>query len=112
MEYHHLTAQERYLILHHKSNGYSLRQIGEMLNRSASTISRELRRNVSGDGRYRPDTANSYARTRRWRCRRGTQFDAQDIELVQRLVQRKWSPEQISRRLRNGLTLISRTRTD
>ena len=100
MEYRHLTAQERYLILHHKSNGYSLRQIGEMLNRSASTISRELRRNVSGDGRYRPDTADSYAKTRRWRCRRGSQFDAQDIELVQRLVQRKWSPEQISRRLR------------
>ena len=67
MEYHQVTAQERYLILHHKSNGYSLRQIGEMLNRSASTISRELRRNVSGDGRYRPDKADSYARARRRR---------------------------------------------
>lgn len=99
MEYHHLTAKERYLILHHKSNGYSLRQIGQMLDRSASTISRELRRNVSGDGRYRPDKADSYARTRRWRCRRGTQFQASDIELVRGLVRRKWSPEQVSRRL-------------
>lgn len=100
MEYHHLTAQERYLILHHKSNGFSLRQIGQMLNRSASTISRELKRNVSGDGRYRPDKADSYARARRWRCRRGSQFEVSDIELVRGLVRRKWSPEQVSRRLR------------
>ena len=100
MEYHHLTAKERYLILHHKSNGCSLRQIAKMLDRSASTISRELERNVSGDGRYRPDKADSYARARRWRSRRGSQFEEPEIELVRSLVQRKWSPEQVSRRLR------------
>jgi IS30 family transposase len=100
MEYHHLTADERYLILHHKSKGCSLRKIGEMLNRNASTISRELKRNVSGDGRYRPKDADSYARTRRWKCRRGTQFKAAEIELVRGLVRCKWSPEQVSRRLR------------
>ncbi len=100
MEYHQLTARERYLILCHKSNGHSLREIGEMLNRSASTISRELRRNVSGDGRYRPDKADSYARARRRRSRRGSQFQEADIELVHSLVRRKWSPEQVSWRLR------------
>ena len=89
MEYHQLTARERYLILSHKSNGHSLREIGEMLNRSASTISRELRRNVSGDGRYRPDKADSYARARRRRTRRGSQFQEADIELVHSLVRRK-----------------------
>jgi IS30 family transposase len=100
MEYHHLTAKERYLILHHKSNGCSLRQIADILDRSVSTISRELKRNVSGDGRYRPDKADSYARARRWRSRRGSQFEAAEIELVFSLVQRKWSPEQVSNRLR------------
>jgi IS30 family transposase len=100
MEYHQLTARERYLILRHKSNGHSLRKIGEMLNRNASTISRELKRNVSGDGRYRPDKADSYARARRWRSRRGSQFDAGALELVHSLVGRKWSPEQVSGRLR------------
>lgn len=100
MEYHQVTARERYLIVHHKSSGCSIRKIAKMLNRSASTISRELRRNVSGDGRYRPDKADSYARARRRRARRGSQFKAADIELVHSLVRRKWSPEQISQRLR------------
>ena len=100
MEYHQLTARERYLILRHKSNGYSLRQIAQMLNRSASTVSRELKRNVSRDGRYRPDKADSYARARRRRSRRGSQFEESEIELVHSLVRRKWSPEQVSRRLR------------
>ena len=100
MGYHQVTARERYLMIHHKSSGYSLRAIGRMLNRSASTVSRELRRNASPDGRYRPDKADSYARTRRWKSRRGTQFDAAQTELVYSLVRRKWSPEQISMRLR------------
>jgi transposase, IS30 family len=100
MEYHQVTARERYLIVHHKSSGHSLRQIATMLNRAPSTISRELRRNVSGDGRYRPDKADSYARARRRRCRRGWRFSEAQVELVRGLVRRKWSPEQVSRRLR------------
>ncbi len=59
MEGHKLTAQGRYLILHHKSNGHSLRKIGEVLNRPSSAISQELMRHVSGDGRYRPDKATA-----------------------------------------------------
>ena len=111
MEYHHLTARERYLILHHKSNGYSLRKIGKLLKRSPSTISRELKRNVSGDGRYRPKDADSSARTRRWRCRRGTQFGPAEVDLVRGLVRRKWSPEQVSRRLRKHKKLRIGTAT-
>jgi IS30 family transposase len=114
MEYHQVTARERYLIIQHKSSGHSIRQIAKMLMRSPSTISRELRRNVSGDGRYRPDKADSYARTRRRMCRRGSRFSAAQVELVQGLVRRKWSTEQVSRRLRKqgrldiGITTIYR----
>ena len=100
MEYHHLTAQERCLIAHHKSSGHSLRVIAGMLNRSVSTISRELRRNICSDGWYRPSKAESFARTRRRKSRRGSQFHAADLEVVHGLVQRKWSPEQISCRMR------------
>ena len=101
MEYHQLTYGERYLIARHKSSGESVRAIAKMLKRSPSTISRELRRNAdSSDGRYRVDKADSYARGRRWRNRRGTQFEAGQVELVHELMKRRWSPEQISRRLR------------
>lgn len=101
MGYHQLTYRERYLIARHKSSGESLRSIARMLGRSASTISRELRRNAdSGDGRYRVDKADSYARARRWRSRRGTQFQPEQVDLVHGLLGRKWSPEQISRRMR------------
>jgi IS30 family transposase len=101
MEYHQLTYRERYLIARHKSSGESLRSIARMLGRSASTISRELRRNAdTSDGRYRVDKADSYARGRRWRSRMGTHFDPVAVQLVHELMGRKWSPEQISRRLR------------
>jgi transposase, IS30 family len=100
MRYHQVTARERYLIVHHKSRGCSMREIAKMLSRSPSTISRELERNVSKDGRHRADQADSYARTRRWKSRRGTQFNAEAVDLVCGLVRRKWSPEQVSRRLR------------
>jgi IS30 family transposase len=100
MEYHQVTARERYLIIQHKSSGHSLRKIAKMLVRSASTISRELKRNVSADGRYRADKADGYARARRRRSRRGSHFDAAATKLVHSLVRRKWSPEQVSRRLR------------
>ena len=100
MEYHQLTYRERNLIAQHKSSGESLRAIGKMLGRSASTISRELRRNATrSDGRYRVDKADSYARARRWRSRMGTQFEPKEVELVHELMAHRWSPQQISGRL-------------
>jgi transposase, IS30 family len=100
MGYHQLTYRERYLIAQHKSSGASMRMIGQMLGRSASTISRELRRNATRrDGRYRVDKADSYARARRWRSRMGPQFEPGEVDLVHELMAHRWSPEQISRRL-------------
>jgi IS30 family transposase len=100
MGYHQLTYRERYLIARHKSSGESLREIAKMLGRSASTISRELRRNAdTSDGRYRVEKADSYARARRWRSRRGSQFKAHEVQFVHGLIERRWSPEQISGRL-------------
>jgi transposase, IS30 family len=101
MGYHQLTAEERYLIARHKSSGHSERDIARMLYRAPSTINREIKRNADkSDGRYRVEKAQSYAVARRRKCRRGPQFAAEQVAHVHRLVQRKWSPEQVSRRLR------------
>ena len=112
MGYHQLTYRERYLIARHKSSGESLAEIGRMLKRSKSTVSRELKRNAdSSDGRYRVEKAHSYAKARRSRCRKGTHFEPEQVELVHRLVQSKWSPEQVSGRLRKQQRLQIGTTT-
>ncbi len=96
-----LADWERYLVARGKSRGDSIRQIARELDRSPSTISREVRRNADkSDGRYRAEKAISYAKARRRRNRKGTQFEAEQVQEVHRLVQRKWSPEQVSGRLR------------
>ena len=77
MGYQQLTTRGRYLIVEHKSMGWSLREIGKALCRSASTISRELRRNAdSSDGRCRLEKADSYAT---WAAKR-TPNASRDLE--------------------------------
>ena len=101
MGYHQLTDFERYLIGRLRSTGCGVREISRELKRSASTISREIKRNAdTSDGRYRVEKAISYAKARRSRCRRGSRFDEGVVSKVHRLLQRRWSPEQVSRRLR------------
>jgi len=101
MEYHQLTYGERYRIARAKSMGDSVREIARKLRRSPATISRELKRNAStSSGAYIVDKAHSYAVARRRRSRRGTHFEPEEVRLVRELMERKWSPQQISGRLR------------
>ena len=112
MEYHQLTYGERYRIARMKSMGQSLRAIARKLGRSASTISREVRRNADpGTGGYWLDKAHSYAVARRRRSRRGTHFGERQVQLVHELMQHRWSPQQISGRLRKMGTLDIGTST-
>ena len=96
MTYRQLTQEERYLI----AGGLRLQrrrcELAEELGRSASTISREVRRNAtSHDGAYRGEKAHSYAVARRRRCRRGPQFSEAVLWEVESALRRRWSPEQI-----------------
>jgi IS30 family transposase len=110
--YHQLTQEERYLITAQLMCGSSKAQIARLLGRQRSTISRELRRNVtSHDGKYRAEKAHSYATARRRRCRRGAHFSTQVMARVARLVRRKWSAEQICGLFRKTGTLSISTET-
>ena len=51
MNYKHLTINERVVISQLKSSGYSIRKIAKFLDRSPSTISRELKRNSIQKGK-------------------------------------------------------------
>lgn len=100
MPYNHLTLEERYEIKHLTAQKYSIREIGRMLGRSHSTISRELRRNASRNSSYCASKANEKYRNRRVACRREPLYMHRELMryLVGKLTQ-CWSPQQIAGRL-------------
>ena len=85
--YHQLSQEERYTIARCRGHAMSERAIAFVLGRAPSTISREVLRNAKAyDGAYRAEPAHSYAVARRRRCRRGTQFNPPQLQLVDELV--------------------------
>ena len=101
MAYHQITSEERYRISALRMQGMNQAQIGRALGRHRSSISRELRRNSSEwDGGYRPFVASHRARARLSRSRRRSHFNQEAFRMVNRLLARQWSPDQISGYLR------------
>ena len=101
--YKHLTTEERESILVFLAKGYSERKIAEELHRSPSTICRELKRNRTNKVPicYSPELATQKYKKRRKRCRRKLRLkEAETYALIVFLLQRFWSPEQISHRLK------------
>jgi IS30 family transposase len=109
MTYRQLTSEERYMLAALRRQGYNKAQIARALGRHRCTIGRELRRNSTrSDGRYRATTAQERTNGRRSRSRRNRRFTARDFALVEGLLCRQWSPEQIAGHLRRtGQMLIS-----
>ncbi len=100
MKYHQITSEERYTIAALRRERYSQSEIARHLGRHRSTVSRELRRNVTRhDGSYRPSKADEYTNARRSRSRRNRHFTKADFALVEKKLREDWSPEQISGRL-------------
>ena len=75
--------------------------IAQQLGRAASTVSRELRRNVDDQGRYLPATAQRLCVERRSRPSRTRRLarDEQLYGVVAELLGKRWSPEQIAHEL-------------
>ena len=103
-KYKQLTLEERYLIYGFKQAGLSQKRIAEEVGVHRSTINRELRRNKHKRG-YRPSMANRLAMRRRRICRKPRKLAAETKVLITNLLQKGWSPEQISGRLRSDRSL-------
>lgn len=100
MTYHHLNRSERVVLYSLRKDGRSLRFIALALKRSASTMSRELRRNLRV-GPYDPCEANWLATNRRRWTRPKTKRHCQSLmEYVLARLRDTWSPQQIAGRLR------------
>jgi IS30 family transposase len=90
-----LTLSERERIRDLRAAGQSLRAIGRVLGRPASTISRELRNN-SGTVGYHPYMAHRVAAARRPRPKERKLLRESPLRnFVQDGLRRRWSPEQI-----------------
>ncbi|MDT3723107.1 IS30 family transposase [Pseudomonas oryzihabitans] len=96
-QYSHLGPEERAVLQFERDQGTSLRAIGRRLGRSASTLSREVRR--LDDAVYSAHTAAVGYRTRRTRSVRPRRL-IEGTWLFQfvhdRLVFDRWSPQQIA----------------
>jgi len=99
--YEQLSLEERCEIARLRGAGSSIRQIAAALDRSPSSISRELRRNTGSGPRaapYKPAYAQAQTAARRWS---GSKLD-RDAALRDRVLGRLgqgWSPEQVCGRL-------------
>ena len=99
--YHHLSAEERAVLMIEHQNGTSLRAIARGLGRSPSTLSRELRR--AAGPVYDATQAGVAYRQRRTRSRkrhRLVQGTPLFLYVHDHLVHRCWSPQQIAAKLR------------
>ena len=103
--YRQLTEAERYTLSAFKRDKRSLRSIAKLLDRSPSTLSREVRRNSTIDHRkpnpsYVPSKAQEQANGRRRRSRR-VKHHAPEVyaEVEALLAEEQWSPEQIASQL-------------
>lgn len=110
MSYSHLSASERFTLYHLRTTeNLSMGIIAQRMNRSKSTISRELKRNRIDETLYLPDTAQTKMVTRRQGSKQPfmSVSDVTVDEVKQRLA-RYHSPEQISGRMEyEGLQSIS-----
>ena len=97
----YLSFAEREEIALARAAGESMRSIAARLGRSPSTISRELGRNAEAPGRYRATSAHAAAWERAARPKPAKL--ATNLALrgkVEQYLQKRYSPEQISGRLR------------
>lgn len=78
--------------------GHNITQIADLLSRSKSTISRELRRNAGSRG-YRPNQACELSRQRAQGSRNAALVAPWVEEQASALLELQWSPEQIAGKL-------------
>ena len=99
--YKHLTTQERAVVMTMRADLCSTRSIAKRLCRSASTISRELKR-ASDAGVYDANLAHAQCHARRVMPRRLPKLhpDGALFQVVRHQLKLLWSPQQIASKLK------------
>jgi IS30 family transposase len=98
MTYRQITSEQRYMLAALRTQGMSASDIAKHLGCHRSTVGREIKRNASRDGHYRPSKAQELSNGRRSRSRRNQHFTAFELQRVNELLRQHWSPQQIAGR--------------
>lgn len=101
-KYEQLRPEERVAIASLKLQGAGVREMARAVGRSASTVSRELRRNNCPDVGYASDRAMAMQALRRRAARRPRKLCSGSVNwaVVCTLLHWRWSPEQIAATLK------------
>ena len=99
MAYTHLSLEERHYIEIQRKEGVSLNKIARVLERSQSTISREVRRNT-GQRSYRHKQAHRLTQARHKSKVKSVKLTADIKRRIADKVREDWSPEQVAGRLK------------
>jgi IS30 family transposase len=91
--YDQLSLDERIRLAQLHSEGFSIREIASDLDRSPSTVARELKRNAGQQIGYRPAHAQERTKARRWKGSRLERDTALAGEVLA-CLKNGWSPEQ------------------
>ena len=108
IHYKQIDLEERCQLRGMIEQGFSITKIAHHLGRDRRTIQRELSRNSTAKGEYKPDTASRFSWARRLRgsrCQRCSQLH----ETVTSSLAMGWTPQQISGWLqhKHGVAVIS-----
>jgi IS30 family transposase len=99
MKYRRVTCEDRLRIKDGLDAGLTKSEIADKLGFHKSTITREISRNTGGRG-YRPKQANKYAEIREDAKHWPYKLNPVIMMMITERLELKWSPEQISNRLR------------
>lgn len=103
MSHNHISVEDREIIAFMFARDHSQAEIAAAINKHQTTVSRELYRNRSMDGTYRPVAAHRRARKRRREANRSRGQKMDHPELSRHVLTGlgwRWSPEQITGRIR------------
>ena len=101
MSYSHFTIEERISIRQLLISGLSIRQIAKVVDRSPSSISREIKRNSEDKIFYSGINYSFYYADKKYRKRISqahniVQFPLEVIQIIEQRIKETWSPEQIA----------------
>ncbi len=108
----HLTIEKRHVIWTLKKECYTNKKIAQIIGVSESTISRELRRNLTHRGNYSPKQAQELYEIRKERFNLSRKFTFEKQKIIDKyLINEQWSPEQIKGYCdKNNIEMVSTER--